>query len=80
MAAAQVPPDKQFLMGVYRPGQDADLPKKDLKDGQILLMLGDPKPIPLSVGRAPEGARVRPPPLLPSSASVGLTDRFHTKS
>jgi hypothetical protein len=38
----QVPPEDQFLIGVYEPGQEADLGECDLKPGQTLILLGEP--------------------------------------
>lgn len=49
----QVPPEEQFLIGIYEPGQDADLKECDLKDEQTLILLGEP-------------ARVLPPPRVPT--------------
>ena len=51
----QVPPDDQFLIGVYQPGEDAILQDLDLKTSQTLILLGEPArapPAPASAGLA----------------------------
>jgi hypothetical protein len=42
---------------VYCPGQEADLRSKDIKNGQTLLLLGEPTLEPAAVGRMQEGAK-----------------------
>lgn len=37
-----VEPDRQFLLGVYKQGQDADLPSLGIRQEQTLVLLGEP--------------------------------------
>eukprot|EP00960_Hanusia_phi_P074218 768184-Hanusia_phi.AAC.2 len=37
-----VPPEAQHLLGVYAPGANADLRELDIKEGQTLIMYGEP--------------------------------------
>ena len=51
----QVAPEDQFLIGIYQPGQDANLRELDFKNSQVLILLGDPArapPPPLDIGYA----------------------------
>jgi len=49
----QVAPEEQFLIGVYQPGQDANLSGLDLKESQTLILLGDPSRAPPPKDPAP---------------------------
>lgn len=38
----RVSPESQFLLGVYKPGEDVELSTKGIKNGQTLMLLGEP--------------------------------------